>query len=272
VIRLVATDLDGTFWGPDFVAPAEHLAAVDALARREVVVLAATSRRPRVTKQRLREAGLRLPAILIDGGIGIDFRTDERFHEAVFGTEAARQTLAVFQTRGLDPCMYVEDPEFDMAVSDRPSTCRAHVDHLGDLARTRDLHETATTHAVYAFSLLGLDHEVLEPLARELVAASGTTVVLYPEPHYGGFGLIVNPEGVSKWSGIEAYCALYDIAPEEVAAVGDGLNDLEMLRRAGVPIGVQGGSDDVVEVAEFLIEPPEHSGWASIVDIIEDLA
>ena len=29
VIRLLATDLDGTFWGPDFVAPPEHVAAVD---------------------------------------------------------------------------------------------------------------------------------------------------------------------------------------------------------------------------------------------------
>jgi len=29
VIRLLATDLDGTFWGPDFVPPPEHVAAVD---------------------------------------------------------------------------------------------------------------------------------------------------------------------------------------------------------------------------------------------------
>jgi hydroxymethylpyrimidine pyrophosphatase-like HAD family hydrolase len=64
VIRLLATDLDGTFWGPDFVPPAEHVAAVDELARRDLTVLAATSRRPRVTKQRLGDVGLKLPAVL----------------------------------------------------------------------------------------------------------------------------------------------------------------------------------------------------------------
>ena len=269
VIRLVATDLDGTFWGPDFVPPPEHVAAVDELARQDVTVLAATSRRPRVTKQRLGDHGLALPAVLIDGAVGIDFRTDERFHEAVFGAEAARETLAAFQAHGLDPCLYVDDPEIDIAVSTSPSTCAQHLERLGRMAGTRDLAETATTTTVYDLSVLGLDREVLAPLARELADAYGTTVVLYPEPEYGRFGLIVNPQGVSKWSGIAAYCTLYGIEPDEVAAVGDGLNDLEMLRPAGVRIGVRGGCDEIVEMADLLIEPPERGGWHKLVGILK---
>ena len=152
-----------------------------------------------------------LPAVLIDGAVGIDFRTGERFHEALFGAEAARDTLETFQAYGLDPCVYVDDPEIDIAVSISPSTCASHLEKLGQLAGIRDLAETATTMAVYAFSVLGLDREVLEPVARELADAHGTTVVLYPEPVYGRFGLIVNAHGVSKWSGIEAYCTRHGI-------------------------------------------------------------
>jgi hydroxymethylpyrimidine pyrophosphatase-like HAD family hydrolase len=271
VIRLVATDLDGTFWGPDLVPPAEHLDAVHELARQDVTVLATTSRRPRVTKRRLGDAGLKLPAVLIDGAIGIDFRTEERFHEAVFGAKAAQNTLAAFQAHGLDPCMYIDDPVIDIAVSASPSTCTEHLDRLGHLAGTRDLDETATTVPVYAFSVLGLDYELLAPLGRELADEHGTTVVLFPEPDYGRFGLIVNPQGVSKWSGIEAYCTLHGIALDEVAAVGDGLNDLEMLRRAEVRIGVEGGRAEVVEMADFLIDPPERRGWNAIVGIVDSL-
>lgn len=271
MIRLLATDLDGTFWGPDFVPPPEHLAAVDELARQEVTVLVATSRRPRLTKQRLADQGLALPAVLIDGAVGIDFRTGERFHEAVFEAEAARDTLAVFQAYGLDPCLYVEDPVIDIAVSRSPSTCAPHLEKLGRLAESRDLAETATRMSVYAFSILGLDREVLAPVARELADAHGATVVLYPEPDYGKFGIVVNPQGVSKWSGIEAYCTLNGIESDEVAAVGDGLNDLEMLRQAGVGIGVRGGRDEVIEMADFLIESPERRGWHKLVGIIESL-
>lgn len=73
--------------------------------------------------------------------------------------------------------------------------------------------------------------------------------MLYPEEGYGQFGLTVNPKGVSKWPEVETYCSLHGIAPEEVAAV-DGLNDVEMLRRAAVRIGVQGRCEEVVELAE----------------------
>ncbi len=271
MIRLVATDLDGTFWGPDLVPPAEHVAAVHQLERRGVTVLAATSRRPRMTRQRLGGVGLKLPAVLMDGGIGIDFRTDERFHEAVFEPDAARTTLAAFRAHGLEPCLYVDDPEIDIAVSATPSTCDQHLERLGRFAETRDLEEVAATSAVFAFSVLGIDHDVLAPLARELAVAHGGAVVLFPEPDYGRFGLIVNPQGVSKWSGIEAYCALHGISPDEVAAVGDGLNDLEMLRRAGVGIAVRGGREEVVGVADLMIDPPERGGWRSIVEITEGL-
>lgn len=271
MIRLVATDLDGTFWGPDFVAPAGHIAAVHELERRNMTVLAATSRRPRVTRQRLGVVGLKMPAVLIDGAVGIDFRTDERFHEAVYEAEAARSTLAAFRAYGLDPCLYVDDPEIDIAVSATPSTCAQHLERLGQFAGTRDLEDVASTIGIYAFSVLGLDREVLAPLAGELAAEHGNTVVLYPEPDYGRFGLIVNPQGVSKWSGIEAYCGLHGIAPDEVAAVGDGLNDLEMLCRAGVRIGVRDGCEEVVEMADFLIEPPERAGWQLIVEIMDGL-
>jgi hydroxymethylpyrimidine pyrophosphatase-like HAD family hydrolase len=268
VIRLLATDLDGTFWGPDFVPPVEHVDTAKELVRRGVTVLAATSRRPRMTKMRLSDAGLMVPAVLVDGAIGIDFRTDERFHEAVFGPSAAGQVLAAFQAHGLDPCVYVDDPLIDIALSSTPSTCGAHLERLGPLADTRDLAATVATMAIYAFSVLGLDRRLLAPLAHELTESYEVTVVLYPEPVYGQSGLIVNPRGVSKWSGIEAYCARHGIAPEEVAAVGDGLNDVAMLRHAGVRIGVRGGCDEIIEMADALIDPPAGRGWQAMLGLL----
>ena len=53
VIRLVATDLDGTFWTSEMVVPERHVKAVRELASRGVTVLVATSRRPRVVRAAL---------------------------------------------------------------------------------------------------------------------------------------------------------------------------------------------------------------------------
>ncbi len=269
VIRLVATDLDGTFWGTHLVPPAAHLAAAKELLDAGVTVLAATSRRPRVVRPQLDELGLALPAVLIDGALGVDFRSGERFHQACFDPEVALGTLATFRAHGLDPCLYVEDPEFDIVMSEAPSTCAEHLAYLGSAAAMGDLQATAAAADVYGFSLFGLSRERLGPVAEALALTDASSVILYSEPAYGQFGLIVGPPGVSKWTGVDAYCRQHDIEPEEVLAVGDGLNDITMLRQAGVAVGVRGGAHEVIAVSEHLIDPPVASGWACIVDLVE---
>jgi hydroxymethylpyrimidine pyrophosphatase-like HAD family hydrolase len=267
VIRLIATDLDGTLWGPDMVVPPDHVEAIEELARRGITVVAATSRRPRVVRRSLWEAGLALPAVLVDGAIGIDFRTEERFHEAMFDPIDAVATLAGFRVSGLEPCVYVEDSNIDVVVSDAPSTCAAHLASLGNLATVADLDGVMMARSVYAFSVLGLTEERLRPVA-DLLFGSGMQVTLYAEPTYGGFGLIVNPPGVSKWNGIDAYCRLAGIAADEVLAVGDGDNDVEMLNQAGVGVAVRGGTKRVLEAADHVIDPPSQRGWASLLTLI----
>jgi len=108
VIRLVATDLDGTLWGPDMVVPELHCQAIGELARRGVAVLVARSRRARVVRPRLESVGLSLPAVLLDGAVGVDFRTGVRFHQALFEPDAAAPYLEAFRSFDLEPCVYVE--------------------------------------------------------------------------------------------------------------------------------------------------------------------
>ena len=274
MIRLLATDLDGTFWGPDLMPPPAHVAAVQHLQRRGVTVLAATSRRPRVVAAHLAAVGLRLPAVLLDGAVGIDLNTGQRFHRSVFGRSDALDTLAVFRAHGIEPCLYLEEggrfgAAVDVVVSAAPSTSPGHLASLGAAVATGDLTATAATAAIHAMSVLGVRRSMLEPLATELDRGAHASVMLYPERSFGQFGLIASPRGTSKWSGVSAWCAAHGIAPHEVAAVGDGRNDVEMLCRAGVRIGVRGGNPEVLALAQHVVDPPEHSGWCQIVDLVD---
>lgn len=53
--------------------------------------------------------------------------------------------------------------------------------------------------------------------------------------------------------------------------MGDGDNDVVMLSRAAVAVGVKGGTAGALEVAEHVIDPPHQHGWASLVDLIRRL-
>ncbi|RYJ00764.1 MAG: HAD family phosphatase, partial [Actinomycetales bacterium] len=58
---------------------------------------------------------------------------------------------------------------------------------------------------------------------------------LHDTNYYIGYTawLDIAPDGVSKASGLDVLCGRFGIDPADVLAVGDGNNDLEMLRWAG---------------------------------------
>jgi hydroxymethylpyrimidine pyrophosphatase-like HAD family hydrolase len=268
VIRIVATDLDGTFWRRDLSVPTAHLRAAEALGEQGVEVIAATSRRRRVVAEHLGRARLEVAAVVLDGAMGVDLRDGTRFHDAAFECAAAVDVLGLFRAHGMEPCLYVDEQDVDVVLAPTPSTCAAHIEYLGSIARTGDLDATVNVPGVYGFSVVGREHEVLAPLATAL-SEYGAELVLFPEHSYGGWGLVVAPPAVTKWSGVLAYCNQRGVQAHEVLAVGDGDNDVDMLRRAGTAIAVRGGTKRAREVADHLIDPPEMNGWEEILSLVQ---
>lgn len=58
----------------------------------------------------------------------------------------------------------------------------------------------------------------------------------------------ITPSGITKKSGLARLGALLGIAPEETAAVGDGVNDYPMFEYAGLSVGVNVQEADKVDV------------------------
>lgn len=78
-------------------------------------------------------------------------------------------------------------------------------------------------------------------------------------------GLEVNLRGVEKGAALAALCARLGFAPEEVAAVGDGMADVSMLQYAGLSIAM-GNAEARVRAAARLTAPDnDHDGvvWAA---------
>ena len=75
-------------------------------------------------------------------------------------------------------------------------------------------------------------------------------------------GIVVEfiPKGSSKATGIEKVCAHYDIPREAVYAVGDSVNDLDMLRYAQYGICMGNGTDVAKAAADYVTDPIHEDG------------
>ena len=103
-VELVVTDLDGTFWHHATAgARPSVLAAVAELERRGVPLLVATGRRLASTREPLAKVGLAPPAIVLNGALGLDLGSLERFHLAPFPVDEALAAYDAFVERRPQP-------------------------------------------------------------------------------------------------------------------------------------------------------------------------
>ncbi|MDR1375987.1 MAG: Cof-type HAD-IIB family hydrolase [Synergistaceae bacterium] len=75
-------------------------------------------------------------------------------------------------------------------------------------------------------------------------------------PRYTEF----RPSGVSKWSGIVVAAAAAGFDLENVVTVGDGLNDMEMVRSASLGIAVGGAHAELKAAADLVTEDIDEGG------------
>ncbi|HEX7132119.1 MAG TPA: HAD family hydrolase [Iamia sp.] len=262
-VELVVTDLDGTLWHTDDEIAPSVVAAVRTLGERGVPLLVATGRRLASTRAPLAREGLAPSAVVLNGALGVDLATGDRFHRAPYPTEEAVAVLAAFRSAGLDPVVYLDHPDHDAVLSATPSTHPEHVRQLQ--APAVDLDAVVASEAVLGFSVIGVEHGRCVA-ARDAVGERAESH-LDRSLEFPGYGtLTVAPLGQSKWDGVLAFCAAEGLDPARVLAVGDGSNDIELLAGAAVALVPAVAHPDALAAADHVIPSAADAGWVQVLD------
>jgi HAD superfamily hydrolase (TIGR01484 family) len=114
----------------------------------------------------------------------------------------------------------------------------------------------------------------LEPLAHRLRADLGERCFLQHWSAVTSSHAIGSPThllevfhaNVSKWTMIESHCARAGIDCARVAAIGDGLNDVELIANAALGIAMANSCAEVVGAAKRITEHHDADGVATAID------
>ena len=273
---LIALDLDGTVLGPDGKVSPATLKAVRRALEVGYRVVFATGRNYHESLPVIDEIGHHGAAVFVGGASVVDTADGGRtLHRQTMAPDLAVAVCAAFERLDLPPLVLQDHPTQGL---------RFVLGRLGSPDAVKRWHELtrATVHRVD--DLLAADHigtmrvSTLGPPALvdqahvALDAEFGERVFAY-KTKLANFGvelLEVFDPSVNKWAGIEHVAAVHAIPRERIVAVGDDMNDLHMIREAGLGVAMGNARPVIKDLADRVIGSHVDDGLAAFLEELCD--
>lgn len=266
-VDAVFSDLDGTFWSPHMAIHKNSLAVVEALDDHGIPFVIATGRRARGAHHGLAEYGLgSRPAILMNGALVRSTLDGDTI--SVVEIEQSEAVLDIFRANDLEPVLYVDHPENDMVFGETIAASDAYLSTTVGYERVDNVDEIVADAAVIGFGAFGFPLSLLEPIEAAINDSALATAVVGVSHIEGGHGIMVQAHKVDKQVGIEAWCTATGVDVSQIAVVGDGHNDIEMLEAAKIAIVPDNAPPEILKLADAVIPPNEAGGWEEIPGIL----
>jgi len=274
--RMIAIDMDGTLLSPLGDVTPRTRAAVHKALEAGLLVCFATGRNFTESRAVLEAVGHYDSAVFVGGAMVIDTKRHLTLHRTLMDSELARQLCGFFESRG-------------HAVLALQDTGHAGVDYL--ISRGTPLNDatqrwlSVTAAAVHwASDLPRHAHphtirvgivappESIEAAQRQLQETFGTRIVSHRliVPAYGVEVLEVFDPAVNKWEGILQVARRHGIEPAQIIAIGDDLNDMPMIKNAGLGVAMGNANPQLQAAADQVIGHNRDDGLAVFLEELID--
>ena len=261
-IRLVAIDVDGTLLDSSHHLQKPVGEALDELNARGVNVVLATARSPQVLRIVLGELTFAPLLVCFSGAwIGeVDLQSltpRQAFWEKRHPASSARLIVETAFAHDVEPNVF--DPE-TWRVRSLTKEILGEIQITGScpIITSEVLREGDEPNKILLITSEGEATARLLAIAETLRSVSNAT---FSKPNY----LEIIPFGVNKAKALANLTRMRGLELSQVAALGDGLNDLEMLREAAIGIAMGNASDKVKSAADWITGTNDEAGVAQAV-------
>ena len=258
-IRLLACDMDGTLFRQDLIISATVKDAIARAQQAGVLVILATGRMPAAASTFTTLLGLTGPQIYANGAL-VQTVAGKVISHLPIESEVARNIVAFCVSRGFHVNAYVGDDVYVARLSPEAEFTRKlnrlNPIVVADLIGFVELHEPTKMVIV---RLPSVEPTLLPEVQRTF---HGQALVFSSVPQYVE---MVNPL-VDKGRALHNLADTLGLSRDQVAAIGDGDNDLTLLGAAGLPIAMGNGTTQLKAIARHIVGTVEENGVAQAID------
>jgi len=256
--KFIALDVDGTLMTSERTIAESTRKAIQA-AREIGVLVCISSGRPYVGVGPIaKDLGLKAPMIAYNGGMIVDSTTDQILYECSVDPDDARKVIADAHKEDTTLIIWSQDKLYVNRMDERVDSYRQISDVVPHLIE---------------------DYEALiqQGITKILWIDELDTIVAFREKYRAKYGQRLNvvrslpmflefvDKGVSKAEAMKKIGERHGIRREEMIAIGDGDNDLEMLEYAGLGIAMGNAHEEVKEAADAVTASNDEDGIAKAI-------
>ncbi|HEY5095454.1 MAG TPA: HAD family hydrolase [Candidatus Eremiobacteraceae bacterium] len=256
-LKLVALDLDGTTLDSAGRVSERTKRAVAAVSARNIGVIVVTFRAYLSSKPFVRELGLHLPLVCVNGALVKDASDDRVLEEYPLPAEAAREAVNYGVTHGYEMCIFAGE-----SYVGSPEIIRKYgAGHEHQWVASDDLRASVREQSALMVRYFG-DHRFEQ--ARLDLAHLGVEQV--DDWLDKTFELTLMRAGVSKHFALERFAAQRGIDRADVLAIGDGALDAGMLRWAGHGVAMANAAPETLAAADEITLTNDEDGVAVVLE------
>jgi Cof subfamily protein (haloacid dehalogenase superfamily) len=258
LIRLIATDLDGTLLRSDLTISSRTQEALGTAREAGIRIVLVSARGP-IGVGRVADLIGDDFAICSNGALVLDLASRSVIRHRMLASDVAAQMVRGLRARLPNVCFATEvEAAFGLEPAFRGAWADWEPPHEARYADALELVAAPVTKLIVRDPTCSTDD--LAVVAREVAGESAAVAIS------GKWVVEISAAGVNKAAALKELAADYDIAPSEVVAFGDYPNDLPMLEWAGYSIATANAHPEVLASVDEVTESNDDDGVALAIE------
>ncbi len=261
-VRLIIADVDGTLLNSHHELTLETLSAIKELRADGVSITLATGRILPSVADIAASLNIEIPLILANGAL-IQKRSGEILYQCPFPASLMKLVIAEAKKHSFEIALYTPDRIIVRKLNYNTSLVMEYREpcpvQIGEWSRLPGIWSSQVCKIVV---INRENTEELDEIGRLLRKQSiGRASVQASVPYM----LEVTVSPCTKARGLLSLCSHLGISSNEVLAIGDGLNDVEMFKVSGISVAMGNASANVKRAADIVIGSNDENGIADFL-------
>lgn len=247
--KLIAIDMDGTLLNNNLEISPRAVQAINEVIRKGVKVTLCTGRMFASASQYADKLSINVPLITYNGALVKNSKTEEILYQRIVPLEEAFRVISKCREHGFQLNVYVDD---ELYVEKDTERARKYAERVNvPLNVVNDFIEYLQKIGSGPIKMLAIgEEEELNKLRDQLEAEGISLYITRSRYHFLEF---LNKEA-TKGLGLKAVADTLGIKKDNIMAIGDNENDLEMFKYAKTAVVMKNARDDIKSCADYVTE------------------